>query len=601
MMRFLIPVLVLLLSWTAPSMAEPVGGIAMHGAVKYPDGFAHFDYVNPDAPKGGEVRRHALGGFDNLNPFIVKGQPAGPGLIPFETLMKPSADEPFSEYGLIAETIETPSDRSWVVFTLRPEARFHDGSPILADDVLFSFETLKTQGHPFYRAYYHSVAKAEKLGDRKVRFSFVPGENRELPLILGQMPVLSKAYWQDRPFDQTTLEPPLGSGPYRIEKVEPNRSITLARVPDYWGQNLAVNRGLNNFDRLIYDYYRDSTVALEAFKAGRYDIRSENEARKWATGYDFPAVKDGRVKKSAFPNKRPTGMQGYVYNLRRPIWQDARVRRALAYAFDFEWTNKNLFHGQYTRTKSYFSNSDLASSGLPSAGELKFLEPLRGAIPDEVFTTVYDVPRTDGPDGVRGNLRIAAKLLEEAGYVIKDGVLVDGATGKPFTFEILLDQPIWERVSLPFVNNLKRLGITATVRTVDSAQYEERMKTYDYDMLVAVWGQSETPGNEQRSYWGSEAADLPGGRNLIGIKDKAVDSLIDSLVAAPDRQSLVDRTRALDRVLLWNHYVIPHWHMIVDRVAYWDKFGMPDTVPSQGVQFNSWWAKDAAAQPAPRN
>lgn len=601
MMRFLIPVLVLLLSWAAPSMAEPVGGIAMHGAVKYPDGFAHFDYVNPDAPKGGEVRRHALGGFDNLNPFIVKGQPAGPGLIPFETLMKPSADEPFSEYGLIAETIETPPDRSWVVFTLRPEARFHDGSPILADDVLFSFETLKTQGHPFYRAYYHSVAKAEKLGDRKVRFSFVPGENRELPLILGQMPVLSKAYWQDRAFDQTTLEPPLGSGPYRIEKVEPNRSITLVRVPDYWGQNLAVNRGLNNFDRLIYDYYRDSTVALEAFKAGRYDIRSENEARKWATGYDFPAVKDGRVKKSAFPNKRPTGMQGYVYNLRRPIWHDARVRRALAYAFDFEWTNKNLFHGQYTRTKSYFSNSDLASSGLPSAGELKFLEPLRGTIPDEVFTTAYDVPRTDGPDGVRGNLRIAAKLLEEAGYVIKDGVLVDGATGKPFTFEILLDQPIWERVSLPFVNNLKRLGITATVRTVDSAQYEERMKTYDYDMLVAVWGQSETPGNEQRSYWGSEAADLPGGRNLIGIKDKAVDSLIDSLVAAPDRQSLVDRTRALDRVLLWNHYVIPHWHMIVDRVAYWDKFGMPDTVPSQGVQFNSWWAKDAAAQPAPRN
>lgn len=601
MMRILIPVLALLLSWAAPSMAEPVGGIAMHGAVKYPDGFAHFDYVNPDAPKGGEVRRHALGGFDNLNPFIVKGQPAGPALIPFETLMKPSADEPFSEYGLIAETIETPSDRSWVVFTLRPEARFHDGSPILADDVLFSFETLKTQGHPFYRAYYHSVAKAEKLGDRKVRFFFVPGENRELPLILGQMPVLSKAYWQNHSFDQTTLEPPLGSGPYRIEKVEPNRSITLVRVPDYWGQNLAVNRGLNNFDRLIYDYYRDSTVALEAFKAGRYDIRSENEARKWATGYDFPAVKDGRVKKEAFPNKRPTGMQGYVYNLRRPIWQDARVRRALAYAFDFEWTNKNLFHGQYTRTKSYFSNSDLASSGLPSAGEMKFLEPLRGTIPDEVFTTAYDVPRTDGPDGVRGNLRIAAKLLEEAGYVIKDGVLVDGATGKPFTFEILLDQPIWERVSLPFVNNLKRLGITATVRTVDSAQYEERMKTYDYDMLVAVWGQSETPGNEQRSYWGSEAADLPGGRNLIGIKDKAVDSLIDSLVAAPDRQSLVDRTRALDRVLLWNHYVIPHWHMIVDRVAYWDKFGMPGTVPSQGVQFNSWWAKDAAAQPAPRN
>lgn len=586
-----------------PAAAEPAHGIAMYGDLKYKASFKQFDYVNADAPKGGELRLHALGGFDSLNPFIVKGQPAGASAMPFETLMVSSADEPFSEYGLIAETVETPPDRSWVVFTLRPEARFHDHSPILAQDVLFSFETLRTRGNPFYRAYYQSVAKVEALGERKVKFTFVPGENRELPLILGQMPVLSKAYWQNRAFDQTTLEPPLGSGPYRIESVDTNRSLVLARVPDYWGKDLAVNRGQYNFDRIRYDYFRDSTVALEAFKAGQYDIRQENESKKWAADYDFPAVKDGRVRKELFPNQRPTGMQAFVFNLRRAVWQKQAAREALTYAFDFEWTNKTLFYGQYSRTTSYFSNSELAATGLPSDAEKAVLEPLRDKIPESVFTEPFSVPSSGAEGGIRANLRKAAAILKEAGYVIKDGRLIDSQTGAPLTFEILLNQPIWERVALPFADNLKRLGITATIRTVDSAQYEERLRNFDYDMIVAVWGESESPGNEQRNYWGSAAADQPGSRNFAGIRNPAIDSLIEGLVAAGDREALVTRTRALDRVLLANHYVIPHWHIQADRFAFWNKFGYPATIPRQGMDTMTWWSKaaeiDAKAQPAP--
>lgn len=582
----------------APSSPGPVQGIAMHGQPKYPAGFSHFDYVNPGAPKGGELRLEALGSFDSLNPFIVKGQPASTAAMPFETLLTPSADEPFSAYGLIAESIEVPDDRSWVVFNLRPQARFHDGSPITADDVLFSFDILKSKGSPFYRAYYASVTKAEKLADRKVRFVFANAENRELPLILGQMPILSKKYWQNRAFDQTTLEAPLGSGPYRIESFEPGRYIVMARVPDYWGKDLPVNKGLYNFDHIRTDYYRDSTVALEAFKAANYDVRIENESKKWATGYDFPAVTQGQVKVSKFPNERPTGMQGYAYNIRRPLFQDPRVRRALAYAFDFEWTNQNLFYGQYERTKSYFSNSDLASSGLPSPDELKLLEPLKSEVPAEVFTTEYAPPEVKGPNGLRDNLRVAAGILKDAGWVVKDGKLVNGKTGEPFTFEILLDQPVWERVSLPFTQNLQRLGIQANVRTVDTAQYKNRVDDFDFDMIVDVWGESQSPGNEQREFWGAAAADQPGSRNIVGIKSKAIDTLVEKVVAAPDRDSLVTRVHALDRVLLWGHYVIPHWHIGYDRVAYWDKFGMPSTIPSQGFQLMAWWIDPAKVQQA---
>ncbi len=577
------------------SAAPPVHGLAMHGEVKYPSGFSHFDYVNPDAPKGGELRLQALGSFDSLNPFIVKGQPASTAGMPFESLLVPSADEPFSEYGLIAESVEVPPDRSWVAFNLRQQARFHDGSPITADDVLFSFDILKTKGSPFYRAYYNSVLRAEKLADRKVRFVFAEGENRELPLIIGQMPILSKKYWQNRSFDQTTLEPPLGSGPYRVDSLEQGRYVVMTRVADYWGKDLPVNKGLNNFDRIRTDYYRDSTVALEAFKAGEYDVRIENESKKWATGYDFPAISQGQAKLAQFPNERPTGMQGYAYNLRRPLFEDPRVRRALAYAFDFEWTNKNLFYGQYTRTDSYFSNSDLASSGLPGADELKLLDPLKADIPPEVFTAQYQPPAIKGADGLRDNLRIAAGLLKDAGWVVKDGALVNGKTGQPFVFEILLDNPVWERITLPFAQNLQRLGIKASVRTVDTAQYKNRVDAFDFDVIVEVWGESESPGNEQREFWGSAAADLQGSRNVLGIKNKAVDALIDKLIAAPDRQALVTRVHALDRVLLWGHYVIPHWHIREVWVAWWDRFGHTDVPIRSGVAFDSWWVEQALA------
>jgi microcin C transport system substrate-binding protein len=579
---------------TASARAEdvrPVHGLAMHGPPKYPAGFRHFDYVNPDAPKGGTLRLAAVSSsFDNLNPYIVKGLAVAYALLPFESLLVNTADEPFSEYGLIAESLEVPADRSWVVFNLRPQGRWHDGKPITADDVLFSFDVLRTKGHPQYRFYYQSVAKAEKLGERRVRFVFKPGDNRELPLVMGQMPVLPKHYWQGRDFDKTTLEPPLGSGPYRVLKAEPGRFVEYERVKDYWGQDLPVRRGFNNFDRIHIDYYRDSTVALEAFKAGEYDYRFENEAKKWATGYqDWAALADGRGRKEAVPNSRPDGMQAFVFNLRRPQFQDARVRRALAYAFDFEWTNKNLFYGQYTRTESYFSNSELAATGLPGPAEIEVLTPLKDRLPPEVFTTTYKAPATDGSGDVRPNLRIAMKLLEEAGWKVVDGKLTKD--GRPLRFEILLENPMWERVSLPFVNNLARLGVDASVRTVDTSQFKNRADHYDFDMVVNVWGESLSPGNEQRGFWTSEAADEVGGDNLAGIKNPAIDVLVDKVIAAKTREQLVARTRALDRALLWNHYVIPHWHLSVDRVAWWDKFGMPPP-PPQGVQLFTWWSKE---------
>ena len=592
-MRVLILVLLALLAPLTTAVAEtvrPVHALAMHGQPKYPAGFHHFDYVNPDAPKGGEIRLAEIGGWDSLNPFIVKGEPPAGADLPFETLMVDSADEAFSAYGLLAESVEVPADRSWVVFNLRPEARWHDSKPVTADDVIFSFDLLKAKGHPRFRFYYAAVAKAEKLGERRVKFSFKPGDNRELPLILGQLPVLPRHYWKGRDFAVTTLDPPLGSGPYKVASFETGRTITYERVKEYWGANLAVRRGENNFDRIRYDSYRDSTVALEAFKAGEYDWRLENEAKKWATAYtDWAGLKDGRGRKEALANQRPAGMQAYAFNLRRSLFQDARVRRALTYAFDFEWTNQTLFYGQYKRTGSYFANSELAAEGLPGSAELAVLEPLRAQIPPEVFTTVYHPPATEGDGNVRPNLRRAMALLEEAGWRVEEGKLVKD--GQPFTFEILLVQPTWERITLPFVRNLARLGIEASVRTVDTAQYKNRVDHYDFDMIVHVWGESLSPGNEQAGFWGSESADEPGGQNILGIKNPAVDTLVEQIIAAPDRESLVARTRALDRVLLWNHYVIPHWHLGLDRLVWWDKFGQPAVVPGRGVQLMTWWAK----------
>ena len=567
----------------------PRHGIAMHGDLKYSSDFTHFEYVNPDAPKGGNVRLGSSGSYDSLNGFIVKGVSAdGLGGI-YDTLLTSSADEPLSEYGLLAETVTTSDDRSWVEFALRPEARWHDGEPVTVEDVIWTFKTLLKKGVPFYRFYYRSVDRVEKTGARSVKFTFKEGENRELPLIIGQLVVLPKHYWETREFNKTTLVPPLGSGPYRIKNVDAGRSLTLERVENYWGKNLSVNKGRNNFDTIRYDYYRDSSVMLEAFKAGEFDFRAENSSKAWATEYDIPAVRNGRLIKFQFKHNRSSGMQGFVFNTRRSKFTDSRVRQALAYAFDFEWSNKNLFYGIYNRTRSYFDNSELAATGLPSDAELAILEPYRGRIPDEVFTTEYNPPLNDGPGQIRKNLRAASKLLKDAGWIIKNGKRVNSNTGEELSFEILLISPLFERIVLPYAQNLKKLGIKATVRTVDTAQYTRRLDTYDFDMIVSVFGQSLSPGNEQRSFWGSQNVNMEGGRNFIGIKDPVIDALIEKVIAASDRKGLVTAVRALDRVLQWGHWLITHWHNKFDNIVYWDKFGIPEIIPVQGVQFDTWW------------
>ncbi|MBI2206514.1 MAG: ABC transporter substrate-binding protein [Candidatus Rokubacteria bacterium] len=565
----------------------------MYGELKYDAGFAHFAYASPSAPKGGEVALAAIGMFDTLNPFVLRGRAAAGIHATFDTLMVASADEPFSTYGLVAERVETPPDRSWVIFTLRPEARFHDGTAITADDVVWTFEALRAEGHPFYRAYYARVRRADALGARRVKFTFAEGENRELPLIVGQMPVLSRRYWSGRSFDATTLAAPLGSGPYRVEAVDPGRSVTYRRVADYWAARLPVNVGRHNFDRIQHEYYRDATVALEAFKAGAYDFRQENIAKHWATAYDVPAAADGRIVKQEIPHRIPTGMQGFVYNTRREIFRDRRVRHALAHAFDFPWMNEHLFYGAYSRTRSYFSNSELAARGRPGAAELALLTPFRDRLPAEVFTREYRPPSPDGPLERRRALAAGLELLRAAGWVVRDFRLVDARTGRPLSFEILLNDPSFERVALHFAKALERLGVDARVRTVDSAQYEHRLEHFDFDMTVAVWPQSLSPGNEQVDYWTSARASQPGSRNLAGITDPAVDHLVARLIAAPDRESLVVRTRALDRVLLWNHYLIPHWHLSVFRVAYWNKFGRPAVSPPYALGFDTWWIEPA--------
>jgi microcin C transport system substrate-binding protein len=573
---------------SASPAPKPAHGLSMYGDLKYPPNFKHLDYVNPDAPKGGTVKLAGFGTFDNLNPFILRGVAAAAMSDTFDTLLADTADEPFSEYGLIAESVEVPEDRSWVIFNLRPEAKFQDGTPITADDVVFSLEILKAKGHPQLRFYYQAVTKAEALGSRRVKFTFVEGENRELPLIVGQLPIMSKAYWQGRDFEKTTLEPPLGSGPYKVESVDPGRSITLKRDESYWGKDLPINVGRHNFDRVRTDYYKDTTVALEAFKAGQYDWRLENSAKNWATGYDTPALRQGLIVKEEIPNQRPTGMQAYAFNIRRPIFADPKVREALAYAFDFEWTNRTLFYGSYTRTESYFSNSELASHGLPQGDELALLDKYRAKLPPEVFTEEYRAPTTDGSGNIRPNLLKALDLLGQAGWHVDKDKLVNAA-GEPMRFEVLLYDPAFERVTLPFARNLKRIGIEANVRTVDVSQYQNRMDNRDFDMIVMSWGQSLSPGNEQRDFWSSAAADAPGTRNVVGIKNPVVDALVDSLISAPTREALVTRTRALDRTLLWGYYVIPQWHLTSDRVASWAKLSRPAVTPTRGVQFDAWW------------
>jgi microcin C transport system substrate-binding protein len=573
--------------------AEPVHGLAMHGEVKYQENFSHFDYVNPDAPKGGELRRAVVAnGYDSFNPFVARGvAAAGVDAYLYDTLLVSSDDEPFSVYGLIAESIETPEDRSYVIYNLREEAEFQDGEPITADDVKFSFELLTEQGHPRYRSYYQDISKVTVEGPRRVRFDFSGTVNRELPLILGQLPILPEHYWEEREFGRNGLNKPLGSGPYRIGDYDAGRSITFERVQDYWAQDLGVRKGRFNFDEIEFEYYSDDTVALESFRAGNYDFRVESSAKNWATAYEGDALEAGDIVKESIQHSRPAGMQAFVFNTRRDVFKDPAVRKALAYGFDFEWANSNLFYGQYTRTESYFENSELASSGLPEGRELEILEPYRDQLPEAVFTEEYQPPSTGDGRTMRDNLRDALTQLRAAGYEIQNGTMIHKETGEPLEFEVMLFQKTFERVVLPLKNNLERLGIELTVRMVDSNQYSERWRSRDFDMTVGVFPQSDSPGNEQRGYWHSSSANQDATRNLAGVSNPVVDELVEYLIGAPDREELVYRTRALDRVLLHGHYVIPNWYLDSDRIAYWSFLKRPDDVPKNGADVNNWWVE----------
>ncbi|WP_024507634.1 extracellular solute-binding protein [Bradyrhizobium sp. ARR65] len=572
--------------------------LSLFGDIKYPADFKRFDYVNPDAPKTGVVRLISIGTYDNFNIAVmgVKGNIAPAATMIYQTLMERSQDEVATEYGLLAEAVAHPDDFAWVVYRLRKEARWHDGNPVTPDDVIFSIETLKKQS-PFYASYYRHVVKAEKSGERDIRFTFERPGNRELPSIVGELPVLPKHWWEGtdsegrkRDISATTLEKPLGSGPYRIKEFVAGRSIGLERVKDYWGANLPVHVGQNNFDELRFEFFRDNLVALEAFKADQVDWISENSAKQWATAYDFPAVAEKRVIKEEFPINDSGRMQAFAFNLRRDQFKDARLRRAFNYAFDFEEMNKQLFYGQYKRIDSYFFGTELASSGIPQGRELEILEAVRDKVPAEVFTTPYVNPVGGNPEAVRANLRESMKLLKEAGFEIRNQKLVDAA-GKAVSVEILVQDPAAERIALFYKPSLERIGVTTSIRVVDDAQYQNRLRSFDFDMIIDQWVESLSPGNEQREFWGSQAADLPGSRNTIGIKNPAVDTLIDKIIYAKDRADLVAATHALDRVLLWNFYVVPQFSYPYSRYARWDRFSHAEPLPKYGRSGlpSLWW------------
>lgn len=561
--------------------------LSLMGPAALPPGFAHFPYADPNAPKGGEAALGAIGTFDSFNIHIVRGTAAGSAGLVYDALMRASADEAQVAYGHLAHTVEAAADGMSVSFELRPEARFHDGVPVTAEDVAWTFQTLIAHGRPHYRQYWADVAEVRVDSPHRVTFRFKHANNRELAHILGQLEVLPKHWWASRDFARPLTEPPLGSGPYRVGRFEFGRTLVMERVPDYWGRDLPTARGMANFDRRV-EYFRDSTVALEAFKAGQIDFRQENIAKEWATAYEFPAVKRGLVKKEEFRHRLPTGMQGFVMNTRREVFRDARVREGLARVFDFEWANTNLFYGAYTRTGSYFSNSPLASSGLPQGAELALIEPYRDRLPAGLFTTPFTLPVTDGSGNNREQLRAALGLLREAGWTVRERRLVNEA-GRQMRFEILLNNPAFERVALPYVQWLGRMGVDAHVRTVDAAQYQRLMDTYDFDMTVEVFGQSESPGNEQRGYWTCASAAQEGGQNSAGVCNPVVDELVEKVINAPDRAALEAATHALDRVLLWNWYVVPHWHLRTIRAAYWDRFGRVDMPLRSGMAFDAWW------------
>jgi len=587
-------------------------GLSLFGELKYAEGFKHFDYVNPAAPQGGVVRQIAFGSFDNFNSVVagVKGSIAMGTELVTETLTTAALDEVSTEYGLLAEAVSHPEDHSSVTYRLRSHARWHDGKPVTADDVIFSFDTFKTNS-PQLGAYYRHVVKAEKTGEREITFTFDGPGNRELPQIVGQLPVLPKHWWEGtdktgrkRDVTQTTLEPPLGSGPYRLKEFVPGHTLVYEKVADYWGKDLNVTIGTRNFEQLRFEYFRDSTVALEAFKGDQADWRSENSAKNWATAYDFPAVRDKRVVLEEFPVRNFGVMQAFALNIRRDKFKDARVRRAFNFAFDFEEMNKQIFFSQYKRISSYFEGTELASAGLPEGKELEILETVRDKVPADLFTKPYSNPVGGNQQAIRNNLRNALALLRDAGYEVRNTKLVNTKTGEPFSVEFLAEDPATERFVLFYKPSLERVGMKVNVRTVDSAQYENRLRQWDFDIIVASWGQSLSPGNEQRGYWSSAAADQPGSRNLIGIKNPAIDALIERIIFAKDRDELVAATKAVDRVLLWNFYAVPQWTYGKVRAARWDRFGRPQNMPKYGLAaFPTiwWWDADKAAKVPPRS
>ena len=566
-------------------------GLSTFGDLKYPADFKHFDYVNPDAPKSGRFSTYGgpLNSFDSFNPFILKGDPATGLSALFDTLMERSGDEPDAMYGLIAKEVAVAKDGNSVTFRLRPEAKFSDGSPVTAEDVVFSFDILKSKGHPSYRIMMRDVTKAEALDSHTVRFTFTGDLKRDLPTTVAGLPVLSKAYYSKQEFDQTTLEPPLGSGPYLISDFRPGAQITYKRRDDYWGKDLPVNRGTNNFDELRFEYYRDRTAALEGFKAGTYDFREEFTARDWSTGYEVPAMRDGRMKKLTLPDENPSGAQGFFFNTRRAKFADPRVRRALDYAFDFEFTNKNMFYGLYLRANSYFENSDMKAVGKPSPAELALLEPFKDKLPTAVFEEPYNSPVSDGSGSDRRLLREAARLLDEAGCKMKDRIRVC-PNGEPLQIEFLIFEDTFERVIAPYIKNLQAIGVGASIRRVDSAQYQRRVKAFDFDVVTSRFVMRLTPGIEMRNYWGSENANVEGSVNLAGIKDPVIDALIEKVVAAKSREELVTATRAIDRVLRAGHYWVPQWYKAAHNIAYWDKFSYPEKKPKFGRGApDTWW------------
>jgi len=579
------------------AVAEPQAGLAMHGSPNETADFSHFPYVNPEAPKGGRARFAKQGSFDSLNPLIVKGVSAdGIREYLYESLMARAYDAPFTLYGLIAEAVETPPDRSWVEFTLNPKAKFSDGTPITADDVIFSHAVLRDRGRPNHRSYYKKVKTVEKTGDRKVRFTFDASGDREMPLIMGLMPVLPGHLFTPESFEKTTLQPPIGSGPYVVSAVDPGKSITYQRDPNYWGRDLPVNRGLYNFDEIRIDYYRDAGSLFEAFKSGLVQLRNEDDPTRWAEGYDFPALRDGRVVKEALPVETPAGMSALVFNTRRPLFADPRVRQALIKLFDFEWVNRNLYHGQYARTESYFARSELSSHGRPAdATERALLAPYPDAVTPAIMDGTFSYPVSDGTGQNREGRVEALKLLEDAGYQLKDGKLVNVETGEPFAFEILAATRAQERLLLTYARALKQVGIEARIRQVDSAQYQRRKQTYDFDMIQYFWPVSLSPGNEQSFRWGSAAAKTEGSYNYPGIENEAVDAMIAALLSAGDREDFVSAVRALDRVLLSGDYVVPLFYLPRQWVAYWRTLKRPEETPLYGYQIDAWW-HDPSAQ-----